>query len=130
MNSLRNIWIRIFPAGLLLFLLLIAGCAKQKEPEVSLLNGRFMTTNVDISPGGILKFKWIAEKGQADLESFTIRVNGTDLGGFPKVSLDPDMYFDSTYLEGPISEGDYTYAFIATDMDGNIGDKVIVVSVE
>ena len=130
MNSIRNLLIRLSPAIFFLLLLLFLGCAKQKEPEVSLLNGRFMTTNVDISPGGVLRFKWIAEKGQANLESFTIKVNGTDLGGYPNVSIDPDIYFDSTFLEGPIPKGDYTYAFIATDTDGNIGDKVIVVTVE
>jgi len=81
-------------------------------------------------PGGVLRFKWIAEKGQADLESFTIKGNGTDRGGFPNQSIDPDVYFDSTFLEGPVVKGDYSYVFIAADTDGNIGDKAIVVSVE
>ena len=29
-----------------------------------------------------------------------------------------DIYFDSTYLEGPVSTGQYTFSFIATDADG------------
>ncbi len=113
----------------LLAVFLLQGCIKQKEPEVSLLNGRFMTTNVNIEPGGILRFKWIAEKGEADMESFTIRVNGTDMIGYPVNPIKPDLYFDSTYMEGPITRGEYTYAFIATDVDGNFGEKAIVVSV-
>lgn len=119
----------IFIAGLLI-ILLIPACIRQKEPSVQLQNGRFMTGNVEIIPGGVLMFKWIAEKGEANLESFTIRINGDDVPGYPNTSIDPNLYFDSTYMEGPVARGDYTFAFIATDTDGNFGEKAIVVSVE
>lgn len=114
----------------LILLFILPACDRQKNPTVTLLNDRFITTNVEISPGGVLMFKWIAEKGKADLESFTIRVDGVDYPGYPVNSIDPEIFFDSTYMEGPVSEGDYTYAFMATDVDGNIGEKAIVVTVQ
>ena len=107
----------------------ITGCLKDKEPTVSLLNGRFMTTNVEISPGGVLMFKWMAEKGKSDLSSFTIRVNGDDHYGYPISPIAPDIYVDSVFMEGPTDKGDHTFSFTATDMDGKFGTKAIVVTV-
>ena len=115
---------------LVLFSIVLSGCNKQKEPNVSLLNDRFITTNVDISPGGLLLFKWMAEKGKSDLESFTVRVNGDDHYGFPNTSIEPDIHYDSIFMEGPTSTGDFTFSFIATDVDGNFGEKAIVVTVQ
>ena len=96
---------------------------------MSLLNGRFMTTNVEISPGGVLMFKWMAEKGKSDLSSFTILVNGDDQYGYPVSPIAPDIYVDSVFMEGPTGKGDYTFSFTATDIDGNLGTKAIVVTV-
>jgi len=124
MKSKRHYFILIMLMGLTL-----TACLKDKEPTVSLLNGRFMTTNVEISPGGVLMFKWIAEKGKSDLSSFTIRVNGDDLYGFPTTSIAPDVYLDSAFMEGPTDKGNYTFSFTATDMDGKFGTKAIVVTV-
>ena len=120
---------RYFFMPILVISLTITACLKDKEPKVSLLNGRFMTTNVDISPGGVLRFKWLAEKGKSDLSSFTIRVNGDDLNGFPITSIAPDVYLDSAFMEGPAASGEYIYSFIATDTDGAQGQKAIVVTV-
>ncbi len=94
-----------------------------------MLNDRFMTSNVDIVPGGVLRFKWIAEKGKSDLSSFTIRVNGEDHPGFPMSPIPADIYVDSIFMEGPVTVGDYTFSFIANDIDGKFGEKFIVVSV-
>lgn len=121
--------IRISLIQLFLMSLACLGCTR-KEPEVRLLNERFITTSVDISPGGVLRFKWMAEKGKSDLSSFTIRINGEDYIGFPVTSIPPDIYCDSVFMEGPAGEGDYTYSFIAGDADGNFGEKYIVVSVQ
>jgi uncharacterized protein YdeI (BOF family) len=115
--------------SLVLLSMLATGCNRQKEPTVSLLNGRFITTSVEVSPAAVLKFKWRAEKGKSDLASFTIQQNGEDLYGFPDNSIEPDVHIDSAYMEGPAATGDYTYAFIATDADGNLGEKSIVVTV-
>ena len=122
--------IRLIAFLLAISCLCLTGCIKQKDPTVSLLNSRFMNTNTTIDPGGVLRFKWMAEKGKSDLESFTIQVNGDDLGGFPRTSIAPDIYLDSTILEGPAAEGDYTYSFVATDVDGNFGENYIVVTVQ
>ena len=115
----------------MLLLFVMSACSKQKEPTVTLVNGRFFTTNVDISPGGIVMFKWIAEKGKSDLTSFNIQIDGVDLYGFPNDSIPADIYFDSTPpMEGPVAEGDYAFSFVATDLDGNIGFKTLVVTVQ
>ena len=114
-------------------LLVLSGCQKQKEPTVTLQNDRFINTNTDIVPGGVIRFKWIAEKGKSDLASFTIKMNGQDLEdfGFPNNSIPADIYFDSIPpMEGPVLNGTYTYSFIATDTDGNFGEKAIVVTIE
>ncbi|MFC2115804.1 hypothetical protein ACFLTU_04975 [Bacteroidota bacterium] len=122
-----------FPILALVFLSVLSGCTKQKKPSVTLLNDRFIIGNTDISPGGVLMFKWIAEKGKSDLASFTILMNGTDLQfyGFPKTTIPADIYFDSIPpMEGPVTKGDYVFSFIATDVDGNIGEESLVVTVE
>jgi hypothetical protein len=120
------------PIFLVLILLAVysSGCEKKKNPTVSLINGSFITTNTTISPGGLLKFKWEASKGKSDLSSFTVQMNGNDLAGFPNASIPADVYLDSTYREGPIQEGDYTYSFVATDADGNTGSRALVITVE
>ncbi len=110
-----------------LILILLAfsftGCEKNKNPTVTLLNGNFMTSNTTISAGGLLKFKWEAKKGKADLSSFTVQMNGNDLPGFPETTLPADVFIDSTYREGPVQTGNYTFSFSVTDADGNIGDR-------
>ncbi len=125
--------IRIIRIPLITLMILFSACLKQKEPSVSLINDRFITTNVEINPGGVLMFKWIAEKGKADLASFTVRVNGDDLEayGFPNSSIPPDLYFDSIPpMEGPVAQGNYTFSFVATDVDGKFGEKAVVVTVK
>jgi hypothetical protein len=115
---------------LILLVVLITGCEKKKNPTVTLLNGSFITTNTSISPGGLLKFKWEASKGKSDLSSFTVRIDGDDLPGFPNASIPTDVYLDSTYREGPIQKGNYTYSFVATDADGKTGSRALVITVE
>jgi hypothetical protein len=107
-----------------------AGCEKKKNPTVTLLNGNFITTSTTIGPGGLLKFKWEASKGKTDLSSFTVKVDGNDLPGFPDASIPTDVYLDSTYREGPVQKGNYTYSFIATDVDGKTGSRTLVITVE
>jgi hypothetical protein len=120
------------PVFLILLLLAVSfsGCEKEKNPTVTLLNGSFITTNTTISPGGLLKFKWEASRGEKDLSSFTVLVDGTDLPGFPNHSIPVDIYLDSTYREGPIQQGNYTYSFVATDADGKVGSRAVVITVE
>jgi hypothetical protein len=116
--------------SLMLLVVSFSGCEKKKNPTVTLLNGSFITTNTSIGPGGLLKFKWEASKGKSDLSSFTVRVDGNDLPGFPNTTIPADVYLDSTYREGPVQEGDYTYSFIATDADGKTGSRALVITVE
>ena len=114
-----------------MILALMAACEKNVDsPRVELLNGNWLTTNTSIGPGGSLKFKWKVTRGKSDLAWFTLRMDGQDLPHFPKNDIPVDEYIDSTYLEGPVNEGDYVYSFVASDVDGNTGNKAIVVSVE
>lgn len=97
---------------------------------MTLHNGSFMTGNTTISTGGLLKFKWEASKGKADLSSFTVTMDGVDQPGFPNTSIPADVYLDSIYLEGPSVKGNYAFSFVATDADGKIGDRSLVVTIE
>jgi len=115
---------------LILLALSFSGCEKNKNPTVTLLNGSFMTGNTTISAGGLVKFKWEASKGKADLSSFTVKMDGIDQGGFPNTNIPADVYLDSIYLEGPSVTGNYTFSFQVTDTDGNLGDRGIVITVE
>ena len=115
---------------LILLTVSFSGCEKKKNPTVTLLNGSFITTNTTISAGGYLKFKWEASKGKTDLSSFSVLRDGNDLPGFPNTNIPADVYVDSTYREGPIQPGNYTFSFQATDADGNIGDRSVVITVE
>ena len=115
----------------LILLILVLACEKDtSNPRVELLNGNWLTKNTSIGPGGLLKFKWKVTRGKSDLASFTLRQDGLDLVRFPNNDIPVDEYIDSTYLEGPVVLGTYVYSFLATDADGNTGDKAIVVSVE
>ena len=117
----------------LVFLLgvgLLSGCEQKKNPTVTLINGNFIISNTSIGPGGLLKFKWEASKGKTDLSSFTVQMDGTSLPGFPKTGIPTDVYVDSVYLEGPAAQGNYSFSFQATDTDGNIGDRSLVISIE
>ena len=107
-----------------------SGCEKKKNPTVTLLNGSFITTNAAIGPGGLLKFKWEASKGKTDLSSFTVLMDGANLPGFPKTGIPTDVYIDSVYLEGPSAQGNYSFSFQATDTDGNLGDRGLVITVQ
>jgi hypothetical protein len=115
---------------LILLALSFSGCEKKKNPTVTLLNGSFMTGNTTISAGGLVKFKWEASKGKADLSSFTVMMDGIDQVGFPDTNIPTDVYLDSIYLEGPSATGNYTFSFQVTDADGNLGDRGIVITVE
>ena len=115
---------------LILLSVTLSGCEKNKNPTVTLLNGDFITNNTTISPGGLLNFKWEASKGKTDLSSFTVLMDGIDQPGFPETSIPTDIFIDSTYREGPIQAGNYTFSFQATDADGNIGERSVVITVE
>ena len=115
---------------LLLLVVSLSGCETKKNPAVTLVNGTFITTNASIGPGGLLKFKWEASKGKKDLSSFAVLMDGNNLPGFPKTGIPADVYIDSVYLEGPTAQGNYSFSFQATDTNGNLGDRGLVITVE
>ena len=115
---------------LILLTISFSGCEKKKNPTVTLMNGNFIINNTTISTGGLLKFKWEASKGKTDLSSFTVLMDGSDLPGFPNTNIPADVYLDSIYLEGSSQTGNFNFSFQVTDTDGNIGDRVVVITVE
>lgn len=115
---------------LILLAISFSACEKNKHPTVTLLNGDFIAGNATISTGGLLKFKWEAKKGKADLSSFTVLMDGVDQPGFPNTNIPTDVYLDSIYLEGPSVSGNYTFSFQVTDTDGKLGDRGIVITIE
>ena len=115
---------------LILLAVSFSGCEKKKNPTVTLLNGNFIINNTTISTGGLLKFKWEANKGKTDLSLFTILMNGNDLPGYPETTIPADVYLDSVDLEGPSATGNYTFSFQVTDTDGKLGDRSVVITVE
>ena len=114
----------------ILYTIVATGCIKQKDPTVTLLNDRFITANKIISPGDPLQFKWMAEKGKSDLASFSIRLNGENWFGYPVTSIPTNIYSDSAFLEGPVTQGNYAFSFHVTDTDGNIGEESVVITVQ
>ena len=121
---------QVFLIILMLFAVSVFGCEKQKNPSVTLLNGDFITKNTTVGPGGLLKFKWEVRKGKADLSTFSVLMNGQDLPGYPETPKSTDVIIDSIYLEGPVQTGNYAFSFLATDANGNIGDRAVVITVE
>lgn len=127
MKSIINLKI----SGLLVCLALSLGsCEKQKDPSIILLNGRHITTSQVISPGEDLAFRWRAEKGGADLSSFTLQSNGTDWYGYPKTDIPSDIYIDSVHLEGPATAGQFAFSFIITDKEDRVDEQVLTLTVE
>lgn len=93
-------------------------------------NDRFISSSRTVSPGAALSFKWIAEKGGDDLSSFSVRVNGDLIFGYPLENIPPDVYIDSAFIEAPVNGGSYAFAFTATDTEGKLGEADLVITVE
>lgn len=86
-----------------------------------------ITADATVIAGEDFTFKWIVTKGDANLESFTIRLTNSDLTGFPKTDIDNDLYQDE-YTTSIVSAGINDYTFIATDKDGKQETYTITVT--
>lgn len=86
-------------------------------------DGENIDADATIALGSVIKFSWLASKGDVNLKSFNILVNNLNVHSFPKDDIPTDSYQDSVSLEAPANEGAYTYTFIATDRN-DLADSV------
>lgn len=113
---------------------LISGCNKENlPPELSFFaGGDLVSGDTKVTPDSTFSVKWDAQKGNNDLESFTITKDGVDLSGYP-VSLSGDQkdrYTATEEITAPAQEGVYNYKFIISDEEGLSADKTIKITVE
>ncbi len=100
------------------------------EPEISFFSGDgLITGDATIKVGETASFSWQAEKGDANLSEFTIRLNNEDVPGFPNSDIEKDQYED-TWDTTLYTAGEYTFTFIVEDKDGLTASESITVTVE
>ena len=78
-------------------------------------DGDYIDSDATVEPGSVIKFSWLATKGDVNLKSFNIMVDNLNVQGYPNDDVPNDSYTDSVSLEAPANEGAYTYMFIASD---------------
>ncbi|GEM_PF-1448374 len=89
-----------------------------------------ITTDTTVNTGDQMKWYWQAQKGDNNLESFTVTTGGANVSGFPKTDIDKDAYTDSVWIEAPLNEGSYKYNFVVTDKAGKTANESFTVTVE
>lgn len=132
MKNLRFLTMTLLASGLMF----LTSCEDDNEDPLGPAFTEFMETNVgitdgaiDATPGQTLRFEWVIRSGDADLEEFTIRLDGVDLanamteGGndipYENIpSSENNNYSDAIELVAPTTAGTYDYLFIVTDEDG------------
>lgn len=119
-----------FLLGLVAMGLTFTSCEDDEDPigpTITFKAGTGLITEDDtISVGETAGFSWEAVAGDAKLVEFTIRINNSDVDGFPNDDVDKDEYQDS--WDTTLSEvGSYTFTFIATDKDGEEASESITV---
>jgi hypothetical protein len=77
----------------------------------------------------VIKFNWLGTKGDANLKSFDIQVNGLHVDGFPVTDVPNDNYNDSVSLEAQANEGAYEFLFILTDNDDLADSLSLIITV-
>lgn len=99
-------------------------------PTLQFFGGDFIDGDVTVNPGDLLAFSFLATKGDGNLASMDIQVDGLHLDGYPTEDIDKDNYKDTVYHEAPAIEGIYEYLFIVTDKK-DLSDSVsFMVNVE
>ncbi len=103
---------------------------EEMGPTLSFFGEEYIDGNVTVKTGETLRWHWQAEKGDNNLESFTVTLDDVDLSGFPKEDIDKDTYKDSLVIDAPMNAGTYGYDFVVTDKAGNTAEKEFIVTVE
>lgn len=136
--------LKLLALGLLSSSVMLTSCADDNEenpigPSLSVTEDTQGATNgeVDIAVGSTFSFSWDARKGDADMDMFTIEIDGvpiaetTDGGNTLPYELsgsDEDLYTDGiTFTASAVSSRDYT--FIVEDKDGMTVSRTITVNV-
>ncbi len=128
----------LFAAFVIMFGGLFTGCedaAEAEGPTLSFFAGNqqeFITSDVTVDPGAVLRFSWLAVKGDKNLTSMEVTRDGAYLAGYPDEVIPNDNYRDTLITEAPINNGYYLYAFEVFDRNENSAVKefTITVSVE
>ena len=87
-------------------------------PTIQFFGGDFIDADETVEPGDALMFSFLATKGDNNLQSLAIQVNGLNVPGYPTEDIDKDNYQDTVSIEAPSIEGAYVYLFIITDKEG------------
>lgn len=88
-----------------------------------------ITEDVTVTTGETIGFSWQVTAGDANLETFSLRLGSDDIDGFSDLEIDKDEYedtFDTVFY----TAGDYVFTFIAEDKDGETTTEKITVTVE
>lgn len=117
------------------FAAFFSGCEDETTavgPSLQLLSGggAYIDEDATVEPGQVIKFAWLGNKGDANLKSMDIQVNGLQVPGFPVTDLPNDNYQDSVSLEAQAIEGAYEYLFILTDNDDLADSLSLTITVE
>jgi len=99
-------------------------------PDLKLFGGVYIDNDVTVVPGQAIKFSWLGTKGDNNLKSFDIQIEGLHVDGYPVTYLPKDNYKDSVSLEAPANEGTYEFLLILLDSK-DLGDSIsLMITVE
>lgn len=116
-----------------------AGCSSddEEDPEpqgasVNLINAGadYITADAVVAPGDSLKFRIIAEKGDANMETINFFVENQSQNNFPVDAPDNSQFTYDIRTAAPTVEGEYTYEIMITDKDGVTGSAVVDITVD
>jgi hypothetical protein len=99
-------------------------------PTLQFFGGEFIDADVTVEPGAMLAFSLLGTKGDANLASLDIQIDGLHPTGYPMTDIDKDSYKDTIYLEADEDENAYVYLFILSDKDGLADSASFTITVE
>ncbi|MBO9698701.1 MAG: hypothetical protein J7604_00760 [Sporocytophaga sp.] len=122
---------------------LLSSCSDDDDPKpapsLEFIAGPGLTTgDVTLAPGSTLNVKWVANKGDKDMETFTVTreglilpdyaPDGANSNPFTLKGSNQNTYQDQLTTTVPTNPGVYAYVFTVTDKNGNSTSKTIKVT--
>jgi hypothetical protein len=124
---------------------LLSSCSDEDDPKPApsldfVAGAGYTTGDVTLEPGSTLKVKWVANKGDKDMDLFSIKVNNGYLADYAPDGANSNPYSlkgsnQNTY-QGEVSTTvssnvgtTETYTFTVTDKNGNSTSKTIKVTI-
>jgi hypothetical protein len=99
-------------------------------PTLNFFGGNYIDGNTTVETGQTLRWHWLAEKGDNNLEKFEVLKDASPVGDFPNEDIDKDSYQDSLVISAPQEPGKYGFDFIVTDKEGKTASKEFIITVE